>query len=153
MSETQTPTATSSSSSPGVGQICWLEVPVTDPSRAKEFYSSVLGWDCDPAGKPSVMTGAENAIHFFHKGESLHGAFIQMPEDGNCLIRAWDAEDPLAMSVLTTYCVDSIEDTLAKVESHGGKVHVPKTAIGGNMGYFSRFIDSEGNLQGLWAMN
>lgn len=27
----------------------------------------------------------------------------------------------------------------------------PKTEIGGNMGFFARFIDTEGNLQGIWA--
>jgi len=27
----------------------------------------------------------------------------------------------------------------------------PKTAIGEDRGYLARFIDSEGNLQGLWA--
>jgi predicted enzyme related to lactoylglutathione lyase len=27
----------------------------------------------------------------------------------------------------------------------------PKTEIGGNMGCFARFIDTEGNLQGIWA--
>jgi predicted enzyme related to lactoylglutathione lyase len=27
----------------------------------------------------------------------------------------------------------------------------PKTDIGGDMGYFARFIDTEGNLQGIWA--
>lgn len=29
----------------------------------------------------------------------------------------------------------------------------PRTPIGGDMGYLARFIDSEGNLQGIWARN
>jgi predicted enzyme related to lactoylglutathione lyase len=27
----------------------------------------------------------------------------------------------------------------------------PRTEIGGGMGYFAHFIDTEGNRQGIWA--
>ncbi len=29
----------------------------------------------------------------------------------------------------------------------------PRTAIGGNHGYMARFIDTEGNMQGVWNFN
>ena len=97
---------------------------MADPARAKTFYSSVLGWECAPTGTPSPLTGADDTVHMFSKGKNMHGAFIHMPQDSNCHVRAWDAQNPGAMAVLTTYNVDSIEDTLALAETHGGKVHV-----------------------------
>lgn len=30
-------------------------------------------------------------------------------------------------------------------------MHRAKTFIGSEAGYFARFVDSEGNLQGIWA--
>ncbi len=43
--------------------------------------------------------------------------------------------------------------TLAKVESVGGEVVVPKMPLGDDMnpGYCAQFIDSEGNRIGLWS--
>jgi uncharacterized protein len=42
--------------------------------------------------------------------------------------------------------------TLAKVESAGGKVVVPKMPLGDmSPGYVAQFIDSEGNRLGLWS--
>lgn len=57
----------------------------------------------------------------FRKDE-LSGAFIQVPED--CLIRAWDADGPGKTAVLTTFAVESIEGTLARVVAMGGRMHL-----------------------------
>lgn len=53
-------------------------------------------------------------------GATLHGAFIQVPE--GCLIRAWESGS-LEMAVLTTFAVDSIDETLGMVQAMGGRVH------------------------------
>ncbi|KAL2274068.1 hypothetical protein FJTKL_03685 [Diaporthe vaccinii] len=91
----------------------------------------------------------------FRRGTTLNGAFIQVPE--GCLVQAWGAaasdEGRVNMAVLTTFAVDSIERTLSMVEGLGGTVHLQKTAIGGDMGCLARFVDCEGNLQGIWAPN
>ncbi|KKY30370.1 putative glyoxalase bleomycin resistance protein dioxygenase [Diaporthe ampelina] len=91
----------------------------------------------------------------FRKGAALNGAFIQVPE--GCLVQAWGSggsdDGRVTMAALTTFAVESIEGTLSSVEVSGGRVHLQKTAIGGNMGYLARFIDCEGNLQGIWAQN
>ncbi|KFY69803.1 hypothetical protein V499_09747 [Pseudogymnoascus sp. VKM F-103] len=140
----------SDSKLPPYGQFCWLEVPVTDIERAKDFYTSVFNWECSPQGSPSPLTGARDVIHMFTKG-GLHGAFVTVAED--CMVKAYDEKSPGKAPVLPTFCVESIEETLKVVESKGGRLHVPKTDIGGGMGFFARFIDSEGNLQGIWAQN
>ncbi|KAB5515208.1 hypothetical protein GE09DRAFT_980088 [Coniochaeta sp. 2T2.1] len=133
-----------------IGQIWWLEVPCKSVPRAAAFYAAVLGWKCpDPEkGNPAPAPGVATA-HPFNCG-MLNGAFAKMASDDDVASVA-DAANQGRMPVLATYLVASIDDTLAKVEEAGGRVHVPKTEIGGNMGFFARFIDTEGNLQGIWA--
>lgn len=154
------------------GQICWFEVPVMSVSRASAFYSSVLGWECnDQEGKPSP-TGLEKSIHMFNKG-MLHGAFLLLPDD-DATAKVANQSPPKKSVPVATFMVESIEETIKKVEAAGGKVNMsvkssassarwtlflvfmltstsPKTEIGGGMGVFARFIDTEGNLQGIWA--
>jgi predicted enzyme related to lactoylglutathione lyase len=48
-----------------------------------------------------------------------------------------------------TIGVDSIDDSLKKVEAEGGSTITPRTAIP-DMGAFAYFKDSEGNVMGLW---
>jgi predicted enzyme related to lactoylglutathione lyase len=96
------------------GQILWLEVPVTDLARAQAFYTDVLGWECNKGeGKPSNLSGTES-VHFFSKGV-MNGAFHKRAEAGV------DAARPGAV---TTFMVDSIEETLGKVGQKGGKTLV-----------------------------
>jgi len=77
----------------------------------------------------------------------LNGAFLLMPSENE----AADLGPPKQDVPVTTFLVESIEETIKKVEAAGGKVHIPKTEIGGDMGFFARVIDTEGNLQGIWA--
>ncbi|ETI21036.1 hypothetical protein G647_07379 [Cladophialophora carrionii CBS 160.54] len=129
------------------GQICWFEVPVTDVARASAFYSKVLGWDCnDLEGTPSP-SGREKSVHMFSKG-ALHGAFL-LARDEDGVAKLDDFHKKAAPIV--TFMVDSIEETTKKIEDAGGRVNLPKTEIGGGMGFFARFIDTEGNLHGIWA--
>jgi predicted enzyme related to lactoylglutathione lyase len=48
-----------------------------------------------------------------------------------------------------TIGVDSIDDSLKKVEAGGGSTITPRTPIPG-MGAFGYFRDTEGNVMGLW---
>ena len=50
---------------------------------------------------------------------------------------------------VVTIGVDSVDDTLKKVEAGGGSVVRPKTEIPG-MGSFAYFKDIEGNVLGVW---
>lgn len=100
----------------------WLEVPVRDPARASKFYSEVLGWEVSPEGVPPAagVTGYTK-LFFFSKG-NLHGGFMLMNEGAQILNS--DPADTDKCSVTTTFNVPSIEDTLAKVEKNGGRVHL-----------------------------
>ncbi|ORY65089.1 Glyoxalase/Bleomycin resistance protein/Dihydroxybiphenyl dioxygenase [Pseudomassariella vexata] len=128
------------------GQICWLEIPVTDVRRAIAFYRAVFDWCCKDESMPHPLDSIQ-AVHFFMNG-TLNGAFLVMfPED---LVKTAGSKGSGRQSALATYCVADIEETLRKVEKAGGAVIVPKTAIGGDMGSFARFVDTDGNLQGIW---
>ena len=48
-----------------------------------------------------------------------------------------------------TIGVDSIDDALAAVEKHGGKVVAGRQPVG-EMGFVGYFSDPEGNVVGLW---
>ncbi|KAK3312051.1 hypothetical protein B0H66DRAFT_389820 [Apodospora peruviana] len=145
-----------SSNRPSPGEICWVEIPVTDISRAVAFYRAVLDWqteDAKPAASvitPGPLPGID-VVHFFSKGLRLNGAFVKVSDDSS-LARVAGPANIHKRPRLAYYMVESIDETLGKVESAGGRVHVPKTAIsGGSMGFFARFVDSEGNLQAIWS--
>ncbi|KIW96342.1 uncharacterized protein Z519_03411 [Cladophialophora bantiana CBS 173.52] len=134
------------------GQICFIEVPVTSVSRASAFYSSVLGWICDDLDGKPVPSGLANhakSIHMFNKG-ALHGGFLLQTHE-NGVAKITELGPPEQDVPVMTFLVESIDETLKKVESAGGKMYIPKTEIGGGMGFFARFIDTEGNVQGIWS--
>jgi predicted enzyme related to lactoylglutathione lyase len=57
----------------------------------------------------------------FNKGD-LHGAFLHMEEGAQVLNH--DKADQYRMALMPTFCVRSIEETVAKAEKLGGSVHV-----------------------------
>ncbi|KAK5987407.1 hypothetical protein PT974_11534 [Cladobotryum mycophilum] len=132
-----------------IGQICWLQVPVIDSTRARDFYTEILGWECPPDPVQSDKSGVK-AMHFFNKGH-LHGAFTVMNEGYQITNHKDGVQD--ALPVLPTFNVQECNETLDKVKGLGGKVQCPKTAIGGEMGHYARFIDTEGNMIGIWSQN
>lgn len=102
------------------GEMCFLELPVTDAERVARFYSAVLGWKCGEASMPSPTPWVK-AVHFFNKGD-LNGAFLLM-EKGTQIVNH-DEASPERVSVLPTFCVESIERTVGEVEKMDGRVHV-----------------------------
>ena len=73
----------------------------------------------------------------------------QMPTDPGAInggIRQRSAETPTPVIVIS---VDSIDQSLKKIESEGGSTVLPRTEMGG-MGAYAYFKDSEGNIVGLW---
>ncbi|KAM5376845.1 hypothetical protein ACJZ2D_005332 [Fusarium nematophilum] len=133
-----------------LGQICWLEVPARDVPRAKKFYTQLFGWEY--GAEPAKPVGdCVKSMHFFNKGKSLHGAFLEVDEQYHVVNNISDR--PAALPVMPTFCVEDCEKTLEKAGSEGGKTAIPKTAIGGEMGYFARLIDTEGNMIGIWSQN
>ena len=109
-----------------------FEIPVDDPDRAEAFYRDVFGWtfqrfDSAPQYYGMATTGDENP--------GINGALFQRGPDA---------------SVTLTMSVDSIEDAIAAVTAHGGKVLQDKTPVPG-MGWFATCVDTEGNKVGVFV--
>ncbi|MEI9973881.1 MAG: hypothetical protein WDO73_18600 [Ignavibacteriota bacterium] len=47
----------------------------------------------------------------------------------------------------------NLDAVLARVETAGGKIVVPRTALPAGMGFWARIQDTEGNLVGLHAIS
>ncbi|KAH7324505.1 Glyoxalase/Bleomycin resistance protein/Dihydroxybiphenyl dioxygenase [Stachybotrys elegans] len=133
-----------------LGKICWFEIPVSNVSRAKQFYTDVMGWEMLAEAPPPDKSPIKS-MHFFRKGEGFNGAFLEVESDHH--LRVYDEAKPRAIPVLATFCVRDCDATLNLISELGGKTILPKTEIGNNMGYYAQFMDSEGNWMGIWSMS
>lgn len=117
----------------------WFEIPVKDFQRAKKFYSSVLEVELKDDSMPEIEYGV-----FPHDPaeKGIGGAIVKM-----------DGQEPSQSgSVVYLNGGDDLGVPLARVEAAGGKVVMPKTAIGEN-GFIAQFIDTEGNKVAFHSMN
>jgi len=124
-------------------KVVHFEIPVDDRSRAKEFYASVFEWDVQDTdmGGGSAYTTAGTVASDERMQPKEAGAI-----NGGLMDRTSDTPVPVI-----TIGVDSIDDSLKKVEAGGGSTITPRTPIP-NMGAFAYFKDSEGNVMGLWEV-
>jgi predicted enzyme related to lactoylglutathione lyase len=122
-------------------KVVHFEIPVDDRGRAKEFYATVFEWDVQDSdmGGGSVYTTAGTVAVDEKMRPKESGAI-----NGGLMDRTSDTPVPVI-----TIGVDSIDDSLKKVEAGGGSTITPRTPIP-NMGAFAYFKDSEGNVMGLW---
>ena len=115
----------------------WFELPASNFDRAVDFYTNILGAEMHRAN----MMGTDMA--FFPHGEQGAGGAVVFGE-------GYEPTDKGAVVYLNGG--EDLAAPLSKVESAGGKVILPKTAIGEN-GYIAHFIDTEGNRVALHSMN
>jgi len=122
-------------------KVVHFEIPVDDRARAKEFYASVFEWDVQDTdmGGGNIYTMA---------GTVATDEKMQPKENGAINGGLMDRTSDLSVPVITIG-VDSIDDSLKKVEAGGGSTITPRTPIP-NMGAFAYFRDTEGNVIGLW---
>jgi predicted enzyme related to lactoylglutathione lyase len=111
-----------------------FSIHADDVNRARTFYEKVLGWRFTPWGPPNffqIMTGTEN-------DPGVHGALQER--------RDIVPGKPM-FGFECTIGVDSIDETIAAVESNGGKIVMPKYHIP-TVGTLIFFEDTEGNVVG-----
>lgn len=115
----------------------WFEIPVTDFARAKAFYETVLGISIAPMAMGPTMMGMLST-----DPEAVGGAIVQgeggVPSQNGTMVYLNGGDD--------------LAPLLARVAQAGGQVVVPKTEIGSDFGFFSHFVDTEGNKVGLHSM-
>lgn len=117
--------------------INWFEIPAIDFARAKAFYEAVLG--------------VEMALPFPGMNYAVFPADMQQGEVGGGLVEEQGYEPSPTGSLIYLNGGDNLAVPLSRVEAAGGKILLPKTAIGSN-GFMAHFEDTEGNKVGLHSM-
>lgn len=118
--------------------ISLFEIPAEDITRAIEFYRTILGVEIEKMDISEMQMGI-----LPYEGQAVHAVIIQ-----------GEGFTPSANGI-TIYlnAGDNLQPVLDKVEKHGGKILVPKTAHADGIGFFALFLDSEGNKLGLNSPN
>jgi uncharacterized protein len=115
-----------------------FEIPADDVARAKEFYSSIFGWQLQEMPEMDYTIVRTTEVDENEMPTSA-GAI-----NGGLMLRSPETPTPVL-----TIDVESVDQALKQVEAAGGHVVRPRTEIPG-MGAFAYFTDPEGNTLGLW---
>lgn len=109
--------------------LVWCDIPVVDLDRAMSFYSAVLG-DAVQARefsgmKFALLPGAESA-------------------SSGCLYISSTIQPSTQGPLIYLNCNGRLDEAVAQVAPHGGRVLEPKQSIGPH-GFRAVVLDSEGN--------
>ena len=116
--------------------INWFEIPTTDLDRASRFYEAVLG----ASFKREHFAGTDMHMAVFQGDEaSVRGALI-----------ADKRRKPVSDGALVYLSTRDLDASLARIDTAGGSVVLPKTDIG-DPGFIALVRDTEGNVVGLHA--
>jgi uncharacterized protein len=107
-----------------------FEIPANDPEAVAKFYTDLFGWKIQSWGGPVeywlVDTGSDN------------------PGINGGILRRQHPEQPC----VNTIDVPNIDESMAKAESIGGKIVVPKMPVPG-VGWLCYCKDTDGNIFGI----
>ncbi len=124
---------------PKANSLNWFEIPATDIARAKAFYENIF----------TIQ------MHEMEMGEMKVAFFPAEPKSGKangCIAKSTMHKPSTEGSVIYLNANPEMSNVLGKIEAAGGKVVLPKTAIGPN-GFMAHFIDTEGNKVALHSQN
>ncbi len=107
-----------------------IEISAKDREASGKFYANLFGWKVEQMPEMNYAT--------FETGEGVGGGLSPVMENNP------------AGTVVVYIGTDDINATLAQAEKLGSKTLVPKTEIPG-MGWFSIFLDPDGNKIGLFT--
>lgn len=120
------------------GKVAHFEIPADDLERAKKFYKDAFGWIMDPV--PNMEYTLVRTTEVDEKGVPKERAAI----NGGMMKRQAPIEHPVI-----TIVVEDVDASLKTIKKLGGKMAQKKMPVPG-MGFSAYFIDSEGNLMGLF---
>lgn len=127
---------------PGMDGVTHFEIPYKDKDAMQKFYEVVFGWKItklpDMDYRWVTTTESDSETWMPKKAGVINGGMREKraPEDGLVIVMS----------------VKSIDDSLKKVEEHGGKIVFPKFEVGKH-GLYAQVADVEGNVLGLWQSN
>lgn len=114
-----------------MARVVHFEIGADDPEKIVNFYRSVFGWTIEKWDGPMeywlVMTGDPSE-------PGIDGGIGRRTE-------SWD-------KIVNTISVESVDEYVKKIESLGGTVIRPKSAIPG-VGYLAYCMDPDGNPFGI----
>jgi predicted enzyme related to lactoylglutathione lyase len=114
---------------------CWIDIPVTDLDRAKNFYEGILG--------APVQKISEHGFEFAllpHEEENVSG----------CLAVMQDRKPSQNGPLIYLNVEGQLDQTIERTSSHGGKVLSGKEQIG-PYGHRAIILDTEGNAIALYS--
>lgn len=111
-----------------------VEIPTADFSRAMNFYRKILDIDIEVVEMEGIKIGL-----FPNPGD---GTVVQ-------LIHADGYKTSADGTVVYLNGGDDLQKVAGRIEANGGKIVMPKTEIGPDMGFYAVFTDTEGNKLGL----
>lgn len=119
-------------------KVVHFEIPVDDAKRAQKFYKDTFGWKIEEApGMPYWMISTvdvDQKTRMPKQPGAINGGFFKRES----------SEKPIVV-----IDVSSIDNYLKKIQKAGCRITLQKQNVG-DMGYYARFIDTEGNEVGLW---
>jgi uncharacterized protein len=122
-----------------MNNVVHFEIPAEDMTRAKKFYSGVFGW------KLEDVPGMEYAM--------VHATEVdpttRMPKTPGSINGGMMKRSGAFKAPALTIDVEDIDKALQKIEKAGGKVVKAKDKVM-DMGWIAYFIDTEGNVTGVW---
>lgn len=120
--------------------VAWFEIYVSDMSRAKAFYESVLCVELDKLESPMGDSMQMMAFAGDMQGYGAAGSLVQM-----------EGVPPGVGGTLVYFGCEDCATEESRVESAGGRVVQAKFPIG-EFGFVSMIEDTEGNIVGLHSM-
>ena len=123
--------------------ITWFEIPVLDTQRAKKFYETIL----DIKMQTVFMDQTKEEMTFFPSTPGV----IQATSGrvSGALVKNERSKPSTEGTLVYLNAYPVIQTVIDKIEAAGGKIVVPKFKM--IAGYFSIFIDCEGNKVAIHA--
>ncbi|HZR30153.1 MAG TPA: VOC family protein [Terriglobales bacterium] len=116
----------------------WFEIPASDFDRACRFYETLFSVNL----RHETMGPMRLAVFPY-----------EAPAVGGCVIQGDGNHPGKDGSIVYLNADPQLDAVLARVESAGGKIVQPRTALPEGMGFFAKIIDTENNTVGLHAIN
>ncbi len=116
----------------------WFELPIYNPEKALPFYRDVFDWRLDRFTQAPEESRQELWHIYGADKKAIGGLYVSHKKRGKVGVELY-------------LSVPSITQVLNKVIQHGGKTDLPKTKISDELGYYARFVDTEGNIIGVWS--
>ena len=113
----------------------WFEIPALDIKRSQNFYESIFNIEMEP----QQMGDSEMAFFPWIQGSG---------KATGSLVKSENHKPSMEGSLIYLNANPNMDEVIARVEKSGGKILVPKMAIGehGNIAFI---MDTEGNNVGL----